>query len=402
MATDNTQAFFGGNMLPEELQQQLTRQRASEFAQLTPSQQLAQAQYTMSANAGQGLAKAMGVDIQDPAIKRMSQLQALRQGIVPNAEGLKVFAQRLADAGFTTEAVQAMDKAVAMEKEQGAATKTSQEVLGIQSRAKTLMDDGVPEAKARAVASSEKAFSEYMASKKIATPSDYAVAAGAAGIPVKPFLSDYTPEEIRQMEKGVFAHKAGISAAGRTTIINQQEGELTKSNVNAFGMLRDQAVTSGKTLEAVQAIIPLIDKAFTGFGANQKLSAGQLADTFGVPVSGTSETEQLKSLQNNLKIGNSTVLKGSLSDKDMAILGEAIGQGNTTASGIKSIINNIKKDALISQRQYQKANEYQQQGKLSQYDFVKGSNEARDEVSKDLEAKMKRLKELEAKASKGQ
>lgn len=260
----------------------------------------------------------------------------------------------------------------------------------------------MPEAKAKALASSDKAFSEYISSKKIATPPDYAVAAGAAGIPVKPFLSDYTPEQIRAMEKGVFAHKAGIASAGRTTIINQQEGELTKSNVNAFGMLRDQAVSAGKTLEAVQALTPLIDKSFTGFGANQKLTAGQLADTFGVPISGTSETEQLKSLQNNLKIGNSTVLKGSLSDKDMAILGDAIGQGNTTAGGIKAIINNIKKDALISQKQYQKANEYQQQGKLSQYDFVKGSNEARDEVSKDLEAKLKRLKELEAKANKGQ
>jgi hypothetical protein len=285
-----------------------------------------------------------------------------------------------------------------IQKERTATAKTGQEVLGIQSRAQTLMDDGVTESKAKALASSDKAFSEYISSKKIATPADYAVAAGAAGLPVKAFLSEYTPEEIRQMEKGVFAHKAGIASAGRTTIINQQESELTKSNVNAFGMLRDQAVGAGKTLEAVQAITPLINKAFTGFASNQKLTAGQLADTFGVPIQGTSETEQLKSLQNNLKIGNSTVLKGSLSDKDMAILGEAIGQGNTTADGIRAIINNIKKDALIAQTQYQKANTYQQEGRLSKYDFVKGSNEARDEVTKDLDAKMKRLKELESKA----
>jgi hypothetical protein len=99
-------------------------------------------------------------------------------------------------------------------------------------------------------------------------------------------------------------------------------------------------------------------------------------------------------LQNNLKIGNSTVLKGALSDKDMAILGEAIGQGSVTKAGLKSIMNNIEKDALISQRQYQKANEYQQQGKLSQYDFVKGSEESRTEVN----TKLKRLAELERKA----
>jgi hypothetical protein len=168
--------------------------------------------------------------------------------------------------------------------------------------------------------------------------------------------------------------------------------------VEAFGTLRDQAIAAGRTLESVQALKPLIDKSFTGFASGQKLTAGQIAETFGIPVQGTSETERLKSIQNNLKIGNSTVLKGSLSDKDMAILGDAIGQGNTTASGLKGIISEIEKTSLIAQRQYQKANEYQQQGRLSQYDFVGGDKEARSEVN----AKLKRIAELEAKANKGQ
>ena len=404
MATDNTAGLFA---TPEQYQQaRIDQQRAQaiQMAQLDPFQQ-GQANIQMGMNrladVGAGV-----LGIQDPQLQLLAQRRAVLSQLNPNdPASLTQAAQKAAqmgDAALLTDVMGRLKSLSDIQKEQATAAKTGQEVLGVQSRAQTLIDEGVPEAKAKALASSEKAFSEYISSKKIPTPADYAVAAGAAGLPVKSFLSEYTPEELRKMEQGVFAHKAGIAQAGRTTIINQQEGELTKSNVNAFGMLRDQAVTAGKTLEAVQAINPLIDKAFTGFGANQKLTAGQLADTLGVPVSGTSETEQLKSLQNNLKIGNSTVLKGSLSDKDMAILGDAIGQGNTTASGIKAIINNIKKDALIAQRQYQKANEYQQQGKLSQYDFVKGSNEARTEVSKDLEAKMKRLKELEAKANKGQ
>ena len=405
MATDSMVA--GLFATPEQYQQQrqdIQRAQAIQMAQLDPFQQ-GQANIQMGLNriADVG-AGALGV--QDPQLQLLAQRRSILSQVNPNdPNSLAQAAQKAAqmgDGALLSDVMGRLKSLSDIQKEQATAAKTGQEVLGIQSRAQTLMDDGVPEAKAKALASSEKSFSEYISSKKIATPPDYAVAAGAAGIPVKPFLSDYTPEQIRAMEKGVFAHKAGIAQAGRTTIINQQEGELTKSNVNAFGMLRDQAVTAGKTLEAVQAITPLIDKSFTGFGANQKLTAGQLADTFGVPISGTSETEQLKSLQNNLKIGNSIVLKGSLSDKDMAILGDAIGQGNTTAGGIKAIINNIRKDALISQKQYQKANEYQQQGKLSQYDFVKGSNEARDEISKDLEAKMKRLKELEAKANKGQ
>jgi hypothetical protein len=38
--TDNSQALFGGNMLPQDMQQELINQRAQQFAQLTPSQQL--------------------------------------------------------------------------------------------------------------------------------------------------------------------------------------------------------------------------------------------------------------------------------------------------------------------------------------------------------------------------
>ena len=188
--------------------------------------------------------------------------------------------------------------------------------------------------------------------------------------------------------------RIGSAPQRGTSVTVKQEEAVTKSNVEAFGKLRDTGIQAGQTLEAVKTIKPLIDQSFAGFASDSKLTAGQIAEAFGIPIKGTSETEQLRSLQNNLKIGNSTVLKGALSDKDMAILGEAIGQGSVTKGGLKSIMNNIEKDALINQRQYQKANEYQQQGKLSQYDFVKGSEEARSEVN----AKMKRLAELERKA----
>lgn len=177
-------------------------------------------------------------------------------------------------------------------------------------------------------------------------------------------------------------------------ITQKQEEAVTKSNVEAFGALRDEAIAAGRTLEAVQSIKPLINQAFTGFASNTKLTAGQIADTFGIPVQGTTETERMRSIQNNLKIGNSTVLKGAISDKDMAILGEAIGQGNTTAGGIRGIIDDLEKNALISQTKYQRANNFQQQGKLSQYDFVEGDKTARSEVN----AKLKRIRELEAKA----
>lgn len=118
MATDNLQALFGGTMLPQDMQQELINQRAQQFAQLTPSQQLSSMGYKTGAAIGGGLAQAMGVDITDPRIKRQSQLQALSQGVESTPEGLKAFAQKLQANGFAAEAAMAMDKAISMEKEQ--------------------------------------------------------------------------------------------------------------------------------------------------------------------------------------------------------------------------------------------------------------------------------------------
>ena len=129
MANESISAtLFGGNMLPEEMQQQLIRQRASEFAQLTPSQQLAQNQYTMSANAGQGLAKAFGVDIQEPALKRQAELTQLAQGVEGTPEGLRAYAKKLeATQKFQREAVEARMLADKMEQTQSVTTKNLRE-----------------------------------------------------------------------------------------------------------------------------------------------------------------------------------------------------------------------------------------------------------------------------------
>ena len=125
-----SQALFGGAMLPDQMQQELIRQRAAEFAQLTPSQQLAQAQYTMSANAGQGLAKAMGVDIQDPAIKRQAELTQLAQGVEGTPEGLRAYARKLeATNRFPKEAVEARMLADKMEQTQSVTYKNTKESL---------------------------------------------------------------------------------------------------------------------------------------------------------------------------------------------------------------------------------------------------------------------------------
>lgn len=345
MATDSVMGLFADPQQIQQAQQQAALARGVQLAELDPFQRANAQLYQGGYNLGGALGSALGAE--DPQLK----FAALRQ-----------------------RAMQGLDQ-------------TSPEHLAQAAGALNQAGD-YQGARALAQAAQEAAFKQSQITRNVreAKTSEQRNYETAVDQGYKGTLQDFILEQ----------KKAGASKTN-IGITQKQEEAVTKSNVEAFGALRDQAIAAGRTLESVQALKPLIDKSFTGFASDQKLTAGQIAETFGIPVQGTSETERLKSIQNNLKIGNSTVLKGSLSDKDMAILGDAIGQGNTTASGLKGIISEIEKTSLIAQKQYQKANEYQQQGRLSQYDFVGGDKEARSEVN----AKLKRIAELEAKANKG-
>lgn len=96
MATQGIQGLFGGMGTPEEMQRQLTEQKALQFANMTPQQQTSYNIYKNTGNLGRGLAGAFGVDVQDPAIKRATMLRQMASQFDTNTpEGLKQMAQAL-------------------------------------------------------------------------------------------------------------------------------------------------------------------------------------------------------------------------------------------------------------------------------------------------------------------
>ena len=96
MATQSIQGLFGGMGTPEEMQRQMTEQKALQFANMTPQQQTSYNIYKNTSNLGRGLAGAMGVDVQDPAIKQATMLRQLAsQFDTTTPEGLKQMAQAL-------------------------------------------------------------------------------------------------------------------------------------------------------------------------------------------------------------------------------------------------------------------------------------------------------------------
>ena len=132
MATADISGLFGGVLTPEEQQRQLTEARASQFAQLAPSQQLAFMGYKAGAGLGQGLAQAAGVDIQDPSIKRATMLRQLAQGIdVTSIDGLQQYAARLQQAGFNAEANQLGQQILAARKTESEITRNERERKGL-------------------------------------------------------------------------------------------------------------------------------------------------------------------------------------------------------------------------------------------------------------------------------
>jgi len=94
MATQGIQGLFGGMGTPEEMQRQAVEQKALQFSQMSPQQQTSYNIFKNTGNLGRGLAGAMGVDVQDPAVRRATMLRQLASQFDTNTpEGLKQMAQ---------------------------------------------------------------------------------------------------------------------------------------------------------------------------------------------------------------------------------------------------------------------------------------------------------------------
>ena len=139
MATQGIQGLFGGMGTPEEMQRQAVEQKALQFSQMTPQQQTSYNIYKNTSNLGRGLAGAMGVDVQDPAVRQATMLRQLSSQFDTNTvEGLKQMAQAL-QATNPELGMKVMQQAQVMEEQQaktrGAAAEAQKKELSVQQEA---------------------------------------------------------------------------------------------------------------------------------------------------------------------------------------------------------------------------------------------------------------------------
>lgn len=183
------------------------------------------------------------------------------------------------------------------------------------------------------------------------------------------------------LQNGVPTPFRGSLRAEQSVSVNvgqAQKKEIIKNKADLAAKLETEATNADTQLTNATAIANVIDKSFTGFGADAVLKVGQIADAFGVTVSGTTESEQLQQLLSKLAQGQAKTLPGSLSEKELMFLREAIGTRGVTKETLRSVARRIQQDSyttLIGNNNLQK---YISAGKdLNNFDFAKNTREAR-------------------------
>jgi hypothetical protein len=186
--------------------------------------------------------------------------------------------------------------------------------------------------------------------------------------------------EAEQAEKNALERVVRIQSPKGVTVDARQTQakEVSKNKADLSAKLETDAVGADSQLANATAIGSVIDRSFTGFGADAVLKVGQIADALGVTVSGTTESEQLQQLLSKLAQGQARTLPGSLSEKELMFLREAIGTRGVTKETLRNVVKRIQQDAYTTIIANNKLQAYQSEGKdLNKFDFAKNTREAR-------------------------
>jgi hypothetical protein len=357
---DIVNSLFGID--PAALQQQrqvLDSNQAFRFAQLDPLQRANMAIYQGSAGIGRSINQLLGGDEQ---LNRATQVRQLAsQFDMTSADGLRQFAQAVAQVApdVAQQAIKRSDEIVTTGLKQAESIATTQAKL----REKTLPTSGLG---------------------KLITEKEALL---ASGVPAN--------------DPRVVAYDNAIKAEGEGRGVKvilpgeQADKILREKRTGKFLDLEDSAIAAGDTIQLTRDFNNVLNNAFTGTGSGVKLTASQFANALGVNVTGTSESEQLDQLFAALTVGQAKNLKGSLSDKDVKFLKEAVGTRGLTKETLQNVVERIERNALIDQKTYDLASGYT--GDMAKININEFRKKAQKEVNDTFE-KRKRLQQLRQKA----
>jgi len=319
--------------LYDQQRQQAMQAQAMQYASLNPMQQAQYGLYLGGQQLGGAIGSALGA--KDPQLQMIGLTQQIAQGTdLSNPQSIYQAAQKFAQVGNLPLATAYADRAKVLQeslaktgKEAAEAAKTVQETTSKTQTIKALMDKfQLSNVDATAIASNPDLLKSYLTPKSAQgfklletgkyTPESIANWANETGelepidkmakpdgtflakaqqlrIGVKAKFGDYTPEEVGQINKALELQRIEEKQAGAMAIKIPLGDVLDKVYLSKDR--EDAAKNWGIAGEAYKATVPMIDKlnkvestignAFTGAGADAKLSIAKGLSAVGVKIS---------------------------------------------------------------------------------------------------------------------
>lgn len=331
------QGLFGGMGTPEEMQQQIMEQKARQFATMSPQQQLSYNIYKSTGNLGRGLAGAMGVDIQDPTVRKATMLRQLAsQFDTTTPEGLKQMAQAV--QGTDPElGYQIMQRAAAMElsgqklitEQATAASKLAEKLTSEQKNAAGIADQeanrGTPEWQA-----AYKRELNRLTTKAEGRPviKEIGVAEGTrepvytyqtgTGEPTQVTFKNVNGEQkmvpyTGGVDRTTAKTQVSVSQKGEEAFVTEL-GKLDAKKVNDAMATRENSARAIESLNKLATLPP--DQLISGQFASGRIGVTNLLQTLG-----------LASPADTAKLNNSQVYQKVAGDVILQTLGGKLGAG---------------------------------------------------------------------------
>lgn len=294
-------------MSPQEMQAQMLEQKAAQFAQMSPDQQLGMMAYKAGSGVGTGLAGAFGVQTQDPIIQRATKLRELAGQYNTNtAAGIR----QMADALRTTDpemALQLSQKAAAMELE--AAKLTSEQALATQRLREKEGADPLQQL-LRTGKYTPASISKYAKTGEVsdldtidkADPT--AISETADGVFLINKLTGAKISRIGSAPERGNKVNVSVDAKGEAEFVKEL-GKIDAKKVGEAGVVRDTAIASLTSLNKL-ASLPNQD-LISGQFAEGRVGATNLLATLG--LASPSDVNKLATSQQYQKVAGDVVLQ---------------------------------------------------------------------------------------------
>lgn len=361
-------SLFGATMDPE----QMAEAKALQFSQMSPQQQMQYNIYRNVNRLGRGVAGLLGADVEDPTMKKASQLRQLAsQFDTTTAEGMMQYAQALRNIDPNL-AVQAAQQAQAM-------MKTEAEIGSTRALEKQRLREK------QAASVEDKAFIALAAK---ATPASVAAAIKAGNdiglleVPENIKVSTYgqvlkdsgltpgTPEFQKQMQAFAAAElestkkgkgtNVNVAVAGQKAFV-ERLADLDAKRVSEAMTARDNA---NATIRSLDRLAQLDDQGLiSGSYATGRVGATNLLNTLG--LASPADQQRLASSQNYQKVAGDVilgVLGGKLgagfSNDDRKFIEGLVPQLETSAAARRQLINFMRSKNMEIASEAQRLEDY--------------------------------------------